>query len=594
MNRPSKFDTHTVGVAHHPAKEAMAQLWEAWARAAEINMWLRSNDFPEVNRGTLGKYGQKHWNKKVDLHWDDDPTDRLSDALTQLEADGNEVLKTSFVQKAYPGWVRDSEGTQALSRDVKSTTVSVTLAPKPKFDLERAQATNVSLGYKPPSKPSTVKGWMTGVILPDMQIGYRQDRDALVSTHDEVAIDIAHQIVASVQATEGVDLLINLGDNLDLPAFSNHRSAPGYVKTTQFALDRASQEAAIQRQLAPNARIVWLEGNHECLSEDTLAYTPDGLKRWDELKVGDLVYSAGDDLTLEELPIRAIHVYDHSGPMVHFGGTVDMLLTENHRVVGLDPVSFAQGKVEWIESFAGDAERTVIPAAGIITLLSGTDTRRVDYRGKVWCLTVDNGRFYAKRGGPIFLTGNSRLTNTLTDRMPSLLGITQAGSSDPVLSIPYLCRFDDYNVEYVAPYPDSAFWVNDRFMVVHGDKYSSSLGGTARNQLSKGVSVAYGHIHRSELLWDRRRTRSGSVPVFAGSPGCLCKITGQVPSAKTGITAEGKQADSQVENWQQGIWVFKYQDGGDNGVFVEPVQFESGHVIFRGQSISGRDRVDGG
>lgn len=193
----------------------------------------------------------------------------------------------------------------------------------------------------------------------------------------------------------------------------------------------------------------------------------------------------------------------------------------------------------------------------------------------------------------MFLTGNSRLTNTLIDRTPALVGISRSGTTDPVLSIPYLCRFDDYDVEYVAPYPDSAFWVNDRFMVVHGDKYSSSLGGAARNQLNKGVSVAYGHIHRSELLWDRRRTRHKAVSIFAGSPGCLCKNTGQVPSAKTGITAEGKQADSQVENWQQGVWVFKYQDRGDHEVFLEPVQFESGFTLFRGQPIFGRDRVDG-
>src|SRR5690606_29598869 len=103
---------------------------------------------------------------------------------------------------------------------------------------------------------------------------------------------------------------------LDLPAFGSHRSAPAFMHTTQMAIDRAAEEAAIQRQLAPDADIVWLEGNHE-----------------------------------------------------------------------------------------------------------------------------------------------SRLTKYLVDRAPALVGLNKGGqTAQPVMSLSNLCRFDEYGIEYLEPYPDAELW----------------------------------------------------------------------------------------------------------------------------------------
>ncbi len=45
---------------------------------------------------------------------------------------------------------------------------------------------------------------------------------------------------------------------------------------------------------------------------------------------------------------------------------------------------------------------------------TGTSTT-VPYKGKVWCLTVPNGRFFVERQGHVFLTGNSRIERAAED-----------------------------------------------------------------------------------------------------------------------------------------------------------------------------------
>jgi hypothetical protein len=54
-----------------------------------------------------------------------------------------------------------------------------------------------------------------------------------------------------------------VGDNLDLCEFGKYRFTPAFARTTQAAIDRASQLCAQLRKLAPQARIIWIAGNHE-------------------------------------------------------------------------------------------------------------------------------------------------------------------------------------------------------------------------------------------------------------------------------------------------------------------------------------------
>ncbi len=121
-----------------------------------------------------------------------------------------------------------------------------------------------------PARPLTVKptkstrkhtsGWYTAVILPDPQIGYRRFEDGTMDPfHDEAAMNVALQIVRSLRP----DVIVNLGDVMDLPEFGTYEQEPAFAFTTQPTLDRTSLFFAEQRANAPEAEISYIEGNHD-------------------------------------------------------------------------------------------------------------------------------------------------------------------------------------------------------------------------------------------------------------------------------------------------------------------------------------------
>jgi predicted phosphodiesterase len=105
----------------------------------------------------------------------------------------------------------------------------------------------------------TTKGWRTALILPDPQIGFRMVDGKLDPFHDETAMKAGLRLAAELQP----DLIVNLGDFLDLAEFSRFDQEPGFANTTQASLDRGHRFLVEQRATAPNAEIVLLEGNHD-------------------------------------------------------------------------------------------------------------------------------------------------------------------------------------------------------------------------------------------------------------------------------------------------------------------------------------------
>lgn len=71
-----------------------------------------------------------------------------------------------------------------------------------------------------------------------------------------------------------------------------------------------------------------------CFSEDTRILTKNGLKRIDEINLGDLVWTINPETEeLELAPVENIFVGMYHGQMVHFKNKqVDLLVTPNHRV----------------------------------------------------------------------------------------------------------------------------------------------------------------------------------------------------------------------------------------------------------------------
>lgn len=99
------------------------------------------------------------------------------------------------------------------------------------------------------------------LILPDSQHGFRRESSGYLNpTHDRVAIDIAFQMAGLLRPNR----IVLLGDMLDLPECSDKfLHGPEFAQTTQAAGVDLAWCIAKLRSLCPDARVNYLEGNHE-------------------------------------------------------------------------------------------------------------------------------------------------------------------------------------------------------------------------------------------------------------------------------------------------------------------------------------------
>ena len=189
-----------------------------------------------------------------------------------------------------------------------------------------------------------------------------------------------------------------------------------------------------------------------------------------------------------------------------------------------------------------------------------------------------------------WLEGNheARLTNYMLDNAKDAFGLRRGAPTPelwPVLSVPYLCRFDQVGMEYVDGYPAGVLWLNDRLKCIHGTKAKSN-GSTAHAYLNDTVSVLYGHIHRREWAERTRDTRNGPATIMAASPGCLAKTTGAVPSTRGAVDLDGRPLPV-VEDWQQGVGVVRFETGGGNRFFYEQVPIIAGEALYHNRLFKG-------
>ncbi len=184
-----------------------------------------------------------------------------------------------------------------------------------------------------------------------------------------------------------------------------------------------------------------------------------------------------------------------------------------------------------------------------------------------------------------WLAGNheERLVNYLIDNASAAFGLKRGNAPEswPVLSVPFLCRFDEHNIEYVPGYPAGQVWVNQKLRCIHGSKAKSN-GSTAHQYLQhEKTSVLYGHVHRREWAEQTREDWDGPKTILAASAGCLARVDGAVPSTKGGIDLDGRPL-TVTENWQQGLAVVTYQEG-DSPFHLELVPIRDGQMMYRGK-----------
>ena len=188
----------------------------------------------------------------------------------------------------------------------------------------------------------------------------------------------------------------------------------------------------------------------------------------------------------------------------------------------------------------------------------------------------------------VWLAGNheERLVNYILDNARVSFGLKRGDSPDnfPVLSVPFLCRFDDFNIQYIAGYPAGYYWINQKLKVIHGTRVKSN-GSTAHMYLSnEKTSILYGHIHRREWAEITREDFDGRKTILAASAGCLARVDGAVPSTKGGIDLDGRPM-AITENWQQGLCVVTYKDG-DAEFNLEMIPIRDGWAMYHNKEYT--------
>lgn len=360
---------------------------------------------------------------------------KLSALLERSGIDTDDITRVERVN-VWQGFLKDQDGNAEIV-DLAGISLVPRWADGPEWPVVQPGPV-VKL---PASKAvSVVSGWQRCPVLPDIQIGYfRNAAGDLEPTHDEAALSLALSIVKASKPSR----VVLVGDNLDLPELSKYRLSPAYAQTTQATIDRATTLCAELRAAAPDARIVWLAGNHE-----------------------------------------------------------------------------------------------------------------------------------------------ERLPNYLLDNARAAFGL-RAGNTPgswPVLSVPYLCRMDEFGIEYVPGYPASHHWITPRLKVIHGELVRNQASTATAYLGREKTSVIFGHVHRREYAARTRDDHDGPREVMAASPGCLARTDGAVPSTKGGTDLDGRPL-YRSEDWQQGLAVVEFNP--DDGRFsYEQVAIHDGWAAWRGKHYS--------
>lgn len=173
-----------------------------------------------------------------------------------------------------------------------------------------------------------------------------------------------------------------------------------------------------------------------------------------------------------------------------------------------------------------------------------------------------------------------RMLKSTRDNAAEILGLTRANAQRAlgVLTVPFLVRYDDLEVNNVDGYPNGAYWLEDNLKVIHGTATRKG-GSNAATYLNREVtSTVYGHSHRIELAYRTLPTKAGQgSTIAAASPGCLARTDGAVPGRNYSVDSENRTV-LRSEDWQQGLLIIEHDKNNHN---ITPVRFdESGMSIW--------------
>lgn len=163
-------------------------------------------------------------------------------------------------------------------------------------------------------------GILRSLVWADPHFGFTQDKRTagLAPFHDRQVLDLVVQIAAAAEP----DRIDCLGDVLDLPEWTDRFiRSPEFAHTTQPALLEAHWWLAQVRQVAPCAKLIMYEGNHERRLEAALMTHLDaayGLRAVDEMNMPQAL-SVPRLLALHKLGIDWVSGYPGGGDWLNGG-----------------------------------------------------------------------------------------------------------------------------------------------------------------------------------------------------------------------------------------------------------------------------------
>lgn len=291
-------------IREHFNKLTDAQIADKLGVKAEAVRWQRRTL-------GLGKHPQKSSSTNEE-HVTPAANDNIKKIEQLLEKSGiplDEIRRVDKVRVGtYQMLTKDNDGeAQIHDLEVASLVLTPQWADGPEWPVVTQAAPTTVKPVDVVKKPDT--GFKTAVVFPDPQIGYRFYMDTLEFDpfHDEQAMNVALQIARDLNP----DVIVNLGDFLDLAAHGRFDQEPAFAQTTQAALDRGHKFLAEQRAICPEGDIVLIEGNHDRRLPKSImnnAAASFGLKRanapekWPVLSVPYL-------LRLDELGVKYVDGY---------------------------------------------------------------------------------------------------------------------------------------------------------------------------------------------------------------------------------------------------------------------------------------------
>lgn len=151
----------------------------------------------------------------------------------------------------------------------------------------------------------------------------------------------------------------------------------------------------------------------------------------------------------------------------------------------------------------------------------------------------------------------------------------------PVMSVPFLCAFDQLDVEYVPGYPANKIWLNKNLQIRHGMATQKAGGAAKRTASAEKVSTIFGHDHRLSQFAETIDTHDGGMVIRTFGSGTLSRIDGHVPSYHSGRDLDGVPVRN-LENWQHGFCIATYDQENFHVEQVAINTFNDYQTMFRG------------